>query len=63
MHPRTREQLDPESRAVLERECDKTERIFTALREAVRACPTFARLSDEERGLIERVIFNVRVER
>lgn len=55
-----RKHLDPESRALLERECDKTERVFTTLREAVRACPTFKALSVGEQLMIERVIFDVR---
>jgi hypothetical protein len=43
----------------LERTADAVERSFTDFREAVRACPTFARIDDEERELIERLLFEI----
>lgn len=46
-------------RAALEKTTDVTERLFTNLREAVRASPTFTSLSVGEQLHIERVIFQV----
>jgi hypothetical protein len=54
-----REYVAPVMRDGLERTCDATERVFTGFREAVRACPTFQRVSDGERFAIEKIVFRV----
>lgn len=52
-----RECCPPELRRKLERSTDEMERAFTKLREAVRACPTFAALNEAGRQQIERDVF------
>jgi hypothetical protein len=56
-----RDFVPPVVRDGVERTCDKVEKSFTEFREAVRACPTFQRVSDGERSAIEKVAFAVRV--
>ena len=54
-----RENLPPILRRVLERTCDATERVYTDLRENVRLCASFARLSAEEQMRIAQLVFEV----
>ena len=54
-----RENLPPILRRVLERTCDATERVYTDLRESVRLCASFARLSAEEQTRIAQLVFDV----
>lgn len=54
-----RANLPPTLRAHLERSTDATERLFTHLREAVRASPTFARIPEGEQSQIARHAFAV----
>ncbi len=56
-----REGLDSVDRREVERATQEAEQQFTRLRERVRACPTFERISDGERFTIEHVAFKVRV--
>lgn len=49
----------PVIREQVERTTDATERVFMDFREAVRACPTFARVSIGEQIQIVRVLLNV----
>jgi hypothetical protein len=57
----SREGLDTGDRREVERATQEAEQQFTGLRERVRACPTFQRISDGERNAIERIAFKVRV--
>jgi len=55
-----RDYVPPVIRDGVEKTTDATERVFTELREAVRACATFQRISDDERCAIEKVAFQVK---
>ena len=46
-------------RSAVEKTCDAAERVFTALRERVRGCPTFTTLPGNEQQRIESVILEV----
>jgi hypothetical protein len=50
-----------EVRDPLEKVTDGAERLFTQLRELMRTSPAFQRVSVDERCLIEKVLFHVRV--
>jgi hypothetical protein len=52
-----REQLVPQVRAPLELIGDNVDQLFTAMREYVRACPTFNSINVAERLAIERLVF------
>jgi hypothetical protein len=54
-----REHLPPVIREVLERTCDATERVFTALRENVRCCSSFQSLPVPDQMRIARLVFDV----
>ena len=54
-----REGVPARLRSAVERTCDAAERVFTALRERVRKCPTFTTLSGNEQPRIESVILEV----
>lgn len=56
-----RDGLNRASRAALERECIEAEQVFTQLREAVRACPSYAKASDGERCAIEKFALRVQM--
>ncbi len=56
-----RENVAPVIRHELEKTADSVERLFTDLREAVRDCPTFQRVSGGERFAIEKMALQVRM--
>ena len=58
-----RDHVVPVIRGGLEKVTDATERAFTELRKAMRACAIFQRLTEEARAQIGRDVFEVRAAR
>gem|GEM_PF-1912642 len=56
-----RPKFDSETRSRLEKATDSSEKLFMQLVDVVRLCPVLSRIPDDERAMIEKTLFRVKM--